>query len=121
MTLRLMILGALVAIVCGCAARTREAVMAKPAIPRTETECKTRGGNWTALGLPYDDKPRSCDLKTTDAGHTCSDSRECQGSCMAPEGMADGARATGTCSAHMANFGDVGLVEHGRVERFNAE
>ena len=119
-------LGALVLIVIpilvsACADQKLVATVAKPAVPQTAAECGAQGGNWTTLGLSYPAKPKVCDLKTTDSGKVCSDSSECQGSCIAPKGAARGIKAMGTCSAYVANFGNVGLVEHGKVEWLNVE
>lgn len=107
--------------VSACADQKLVATVAKPSIPQTEVECAARGGNWAVLGLPYPGKPKICDLKTTDSGRVCSDSSECQGSCVAPEGVEGGLKTIGTCSAYMANFGNVRLVEHGKVELLNVE
>jgi hypothetical protein len=102
-------------VVSACAGPRLAATVAKPAIPQTAAECSARGGNWTTLGLPYPGKPKVCDLKATDSGKVCSDSSECQGSCVAPDNIASGAKASGTCSAHVSNFGSIKIVEHGKV------
>jgi hypothetical protein len=107
--------------VSACANPRLAATVAKPAVPQTAAECSARGGNWTALGLPYPGKPKVCDLKTTDSGKVCSDSSECQGSCLAPERVMSGTHAVGTCSAHVSNFGNIRLVEHGKVESLDVE
>jgi hypothetical protein len=120
-SLRVLVLISIPVLVSACAGQRPVATVAKPSIPQTETACSARGGNWTTLGLPYPGKPKICDLKTTDSGKLCSDSSECQGSCIAPEGVARGLKATGTCSAYVSNFGNLKLVEHGKVVLLNVE
>ena len=108
-------------IVSACAGPRLAATVAKPSIPQTAAECTARGGAWTTLGLPYPGKPKVCDLKATDSGKVCSDSSECQGSCVAPDSIASGSKASGTCSAYVSNFGNVKLVEHGKVVLLKVE
>jgi hypothetical protein len=108
-------------VISACAGPRLAATVPKPAIPQTATECGARGGNWTTLGIPYPGKPKVCDLKTTDSGKVCSDSSECQGSCLAPDRVASGVKASGTCSAYVSNFGNVKRVEHGKVVLLNVE
>jgi hypothetical protein len=105
----------------GCSQPAAPIAVTKPVIPKTEAECIARGGSWTTLGLPMPDKPKTCDLKTNDSGRTCTDSKQCQGACLAPAGVATGAVATGSCSPYVANFGNVGLVTDGKVEQVNVE
>jgi hypothetical protein len=66
-------------------------------------------------------KTIGCDVKTADAGRSCTDFNECQGICVAPGGKETGDSATGTCSAYMANFGNVSQVINGKVENSNVE
>jgi hypothetical protein len=119
--LRVLVLISIPLLVSACAGQRPVAAVAKPTIPQTETECSAQGGNWTTLGLPYPSKPKICDLKTTDSGKLCSDSTECQGSCVAPEGVASSRKATGACSAYVSNFGSLKLVEHGKIVLLNVE
>jgi hypothetical protein len=98
-----------------------EAKVARPAIPKTEAECVSAGGDWTTLGLPYPGKPKICDLKAIDAGNRCSDSKQCQGICIPPEDAAVGSSAMGKCSPYLLNFGNVRELSNGRVERLNVE
>jgi len=93
----------------------------KPTIPTTESECVAKGGAWTILGLPYPDKPKVCDLKATDAGAACSDSKACEGVCLAAESTPVGTKATGRCSPYVRNFGNLLLIRNGVVEQFNVE
>ena len=93
----------------------------KPVIPKSVAECVRAGGDWTVLGLPYPNKPKMCDLHTTDKGKSCTDSKECQGICEPPEGAADGTSASGTCSEYVSNFGNVRRLKDGKVESLNVE
>ena len=120
-SLRLLVLITVALTVSACAGQRLVATVTKPSIPQTEAECGARGGNWTTLGLPYPGKAKTCDLKTTDSGKVCSNSSECQGSCIAPDGVASGLKTLGKCSAYVSNFGNVNLVEHGKVELLNVE
>src|SRR5688572_19773150 len=80
-------------------------------LPRTEAECVAAGGTWAGWGLPFlrcekvelgtrceDIKPKSCQLKTTDAGVPCTDSAECQGHCMASSEARSDTASIGACS-----------------------
>ena len=122
MTLLRMLVSIIVPIVVSaCAGPRLAATVAKPAIPQTAAECTVRGGNWTTLGLPYAGEPKVCDLKATDSGKVCSDSSECQGSCIALDSIASGVKTSGTCSAYLSNFGNVKLLAHGKVVLLNVE
>ena len=90
-------------------------------IPATEVSCKEAGGDWISLGIPYPGKPKSCDLKARDAGYQCSDSKVCEGVCLAPETAPAGARVTGKCSPYVRNFGNIHSVENGVVQDWNIE
>lgn len=119
--LRVVVLITISLFVSACAGQRLAATVAKAAVPQTAAECGARGGNWTTLGLSYPGKPKVCDLKTTDSGRVCSDSSECQGSCLAPDSVSSGLKAVGTCSAYVSNFGNVKLLKHGKVELLNVE
>ena len=119
--LRVLVLLIVPLVISACAAPRLVAPVAKPAVPQTAVECAARGGDWTTLGVPYPGKPKVCDLKATDSGKVCSDSSECQGSCVAPDSVASGAKASGTCSAYVSNFGNVKRVEHGKVVGLDVE
>jgi hypothetical protein len=119
--LRVLVLITVSLVVSACAGPRLAAAVAKPAVPQTAAECAARGGNWTTLGIPCPGKPKVCDLKATDFGKICSDSSECQGSCVAPDSVANGAKSSGTCSPYVSNFGNVKRVEHGKVVVLNVE
>lgn len=103
----------------GCAHRSIP--VAKPNIPLTEVDCVARGGSWTTLGIPMPDKPKMCDLKTTDSAKACTDSSECQGICMAPGSAQAGDRVRGACSAYVSNFGTFLEVVKGSAVELNVE
>jgi hypothetical protein len=105
----------------GCSQTKSASVVAKPTIPTTEATCLARGGSWTSLGLPMPGKPKTCDLKATDAGKACTDSNQCEGACLATAEAVSGNSATGSCSDYLANFGNVLLVNDGVVEQINVE
>ena len=50
------------------------------AVPITKESCEALGGKWEKIGLASEE---SCNLPTSDAGKVCSDSSECEGSCLA--------------------------------------
>ena len=101
----------------GCA-HTSYARVPKPSIPATEAGCKQLDGNWGPLGISG---TLRCDIKTSDSGKRCTDSRECQGSCLAPEGTEAGVSVFGACSAYVSNFGNVILVTDGKADPYNVE
>jgi hypothetical protein len=98
-------------IASGCASSPPEVpeharkVTVKPTIPRDESSCTARGGSWTQLGLPGS-PAMTCDLMTSDAGHPCADSTECEGECLA-QGIA------GTCSSYVRELGCHAVYDHG--------
>lgn len=69
-----------------------------------EEECEAAGGVWQVWGIS---EHPSCNLRTSDAGVPCTDSRECQGECVAdlfPDALCDGVVA-GQCSEFRTPFG----------------
>ena len=87
----------------------------KPGIayPRTQADCDAHGGVWlTQMGIS--DAP-DCRMETTDAGHACTDSRECEGLCEAPDGVTEGTQLTGRCTDHRPALGCRSLLSKGRV------
>ena len=67
-----------------------------------EADCMRVGGEWTQLGRA---PVKQCLRQTTDAGKACSDSQQCEGQCIAPEGTTDGAETGGACSVDTNPFG----------------
>ena len=114
--------GALLAIACLFAFASASSVAKdKPQVPKAEAECKAKGGNWTALGLPSPGETKVCDLKATDAGRQCRSSKQCEGVCLAPEAAKTGSKARGQCSPFVLNFGNVHAVEGGVITDWNVE
>jgi hypothetical protein len=109
----------------GCAANVREAQLIniplarKPAIPTTESSCKAAGQFWTEQGLPGGSK--SCAVKTTDARKICTDSLQCQGTCLVEDSLPDGVKAIGSCSEWVSNFGCYKFIEGGHVRQICAD
>ena len=62
-----------------------------------------------------------CDIRTTDAGRACTDSSQCQATCLGPNGVHAGDRVIGACSAYVANFGNITKIENGKVVLLNVE
>jgi hypothetical protein len=91
----------------------------KPAIPSTESACKAAGQFWSEQGLPGG--PKSCAVRTTDALKICTDSAQCQGSCLVAENLPLGVAAIGSCSAWVATFGCYKYIEGGRVHAMCAD
>ena len=105
----------------GVAAADLRAESEKPAVPDTEKACLAAGGSWTTLGLPYPDKPKMCDLKTTDSGKSCEASDQCQGVCLAPKNAPEGSKAAGSCSTYLTEWGCYFVVEQNEVQRICVE
>ncbi|WP_369934111.1 hypothetical protein [Xanthomonas tesorieronis] len=91
----------------------------KPTIPATQSDCEAAGQFWTQQGLPGG--PKSCAVKTTDAFKICTDSRQCQGSCLVANDLPEGAQAIGSCSEWVANFGCHKFIDGGRVRMMCAD
>ncbi|NYZ62760.1 hypothetical protein [Luteimonas deserti] len=67
-----------------------------------EADCDRVGGEWRQLGRA---PVKQCLRRTTDAGKACSQSEQCEGHCLAPEGSVDGTTVTGQCSVDTNPFG----------------
>jgi len=111
--------------VAGCAAHFKEAQQAnipmaqKPLIPATESACTSAGQFWVEQGIPGGGK--SCAVKTTDAHKICTDSLQCQGSCLVANSLPSGSNGIGICSGWVANFGCYKYIENGRVRAVCAD
>jgi len=55
-----------------------------------EQTCASQGGLWQP-------QPPACIWNTSDDGHACKDSSECESACVAPQGAAEGKKARGHC------------------------
>jgi len=94
--------------------------------PKTQEECLAKGGKWKAVGI-YPNE--ICNLPTTDGGKKCSSSNDCEGSCLAVDLTEEQRRSLmrgekveievkGECTSWLRNFGCIGFVEDGKVDRF---
>lgn len=98
----------LVALLAACSAPAERADGVMPvggpdkATITNETDCMREGGQWTQLGRA---PVKQCLRQTTDAGKACTDSEQCEGQCMAPEGSVDGSQVGGSCSVDTNPFG----------------
>ena len=86
----------------------------KPLVPSTESACAASGNFWTEQGIPGGGK--SCAVKTTDARKICSDSLQCQGTCLVAASLPVGSKAFGSCSEWVANSGCYKYMDGGRVQ-----
>ena len=59
-----------------------------------EQGCLDAGGRWEDWG---GDGEQACNLPTSDAGRPCTDSRECESYCEAPQGTEPGDSVEGAC------------------------
>ena len=85
----------------------------KPSIPRTEAECLAARQYWTEQGLPGGSK--SCAVRTNDARKICTAQNQCEGECLVADALPIGAKAIGSCSEWVANFGCHKFIEGDRV------
>lgn len=67
-----------------------------------ESDCLRVGGQWTQLGRA---PVPQCLRQTSDSGKACTDSEQCEGQCLAPEGSVDGTQVGGQCSVDTNPFG----------------
>ncbi|MEK6852565.1 MAG: hypothetical protein AABX59_01670, partial [Nanoarchaeota archaeon] len=70
--------------------------------------CEAVGGDWGRIGLRLDE---ICNLPTSDAGKKCTDSDQCEGSCI---GESEDS-TSGTCTAWTITVGCHAFVEDGKV------
>ena len=103
-------------------ARPLRACGDKPALPRSESDCRAAGGRWGPAGLfptPI------CAVATRDGGRTCGDGQECEGTCLldakeargGPFGPKREGPATGVCARARPVFGCLTEVTRGRIGR----
>ena len=88
--------------------------------PTDKESCEALGGRWGSIGLSLNEK---CNLPTSDAGKECSNSAECEGSCIAELSEEDWDKAVrgivytkGKCTAWKITVGCQAFVEDGKVE-----
>jgi hypothetical protein len=72
------------------------------------------GGKWGIFG-----QKETCNIPTTDGGKVCSDSRDCQGSCLADVTQNDLTKGAvtiqGKCTPWKITQGCLALVRDGKV------
>ena len=85
--------------------------------------CAAHDGAWVPVrdlyprdDLSEDDMHRyTCIFQTKDGGKSCTDNRECQNLCMAPQGAVSGQAATGVCAESTVPKGDALTIIDGKV------
>jgi putative hemolysin len=98
--MKVLFAGALALLLAACAAPPAE-TPAPPAAPAVETNdpaaaCRARGG---ALERICRMQSLQCVIRYADAGKKCSNDADCEGKCLAGEGVASGMRTIGRCQA----------------------
>ena len=83
-----------------------------PDTRQAEEACEARGGIWDRFGKL---QAKRCNLPTTDAGQPCSDSRACEGWCVAPEAADVESSVTGSCDTRVLRFGCFNELDQGTV------
>jgi hypothetical protein len=93
--------------------------------PKTQEDCLANGGIWKKVGI-YPNP--ICNIPTKDGGKECASSNDCEGSCLAVltddqrrslmKGENSGIEVPGKCTSMLRNFGCIGFVEGGKVDRF---
>lgn len=88
--------------------------------PTNKESCLATGGRWGRIGLSLNEV---CNLPTFDAGKQCSNSNDCEGSCLAELSKEDWDKAAkgivytkGKCTAWKITVGCQAFVENGKVE-----
>ena len=69
--------------------------------------CREEGGKWEIMGLR---RQKVCNFKTTDVGKVCTDSKQCQGACVAN----DPAATSGKCTEWTSNTGCHVFINNGK-------
>jgi len=90
----------------------------KTPLPKNEVDCLKVGGIWKKLGP---DPVASCNIKALDRGNLCSDSSQCEGTCLANltkdelRGGMSGKqfKRHGQCSVWRVTLGCQGVVKNG--------
>ena len=89
-------------------------VRSKPGVlhPDSEADCAAHQGSWHIMGASG---RAGCDMPNSDAGHTCTDSRDCEGFCEVPDSVARGAYTSGRCTDRRPALGCRNIVSAGRA------
>ncbi|MBI2430887.1 MAG: hypothetical protein HYV39_02650 [Candidatus Levybacteria bacterium] len=78
-------------------------------LPKTKEACLKQGGKWGRIGISEFEK---CNLKTSDKGKACTDSSQCESSCI---GESFSSRS-GKCSSWRITVGCYYFVNNGKVD-----
>lgn len=89
--------------------------------PTDRESCESADGKWEKIGLAQEER---CNLPTSDAGKECSDSDECEGSCITKLSRDDlitaneseAANPQGECTAWRITVGCQNLVIDGKAQ-----
>ncbi|MCX6745658.1 MAG: hypothetical protein NTX00_01410 [Candidatus Parcubacteria bacterium] len=86
-------------------------------MPADKKTCEALGGNWGKIGLSPIEQ---CNLPTKDAEKKCTDSSDCQGSCIAEKSGVDWEKdfrgnIIGKCTAWKITLGCQDFVNDGKV------
>ena len=90
-------------------------------IPDDKKSCLDAGGQWGRIGLYPEEQ---CNLPTNDGGKSCSDSKECKGTCIAELTQEQQSRiskgeslnTSGKCNTWKVTVGCIPVVSQGRVD-----
>ncbi len=100
---------------------TRRPAVTPPRSPQNQADCQAAGGDWASFGIA---STMLCNMPTSDAGMSCTDSSECEGSCLATglNLLTSGywAYLVGECSPTQINFSGM-YIENGRLFMINAD
>ena len=102
--------------IIGCnAPQALNTTVIKKVPPSSPLDCENAGGKWGPAGLSGSN---ICNLPTADAGIECSDSSECEGSCIADRAQYKGGvlHTRGKCTAWTSVFGCNAFVTNGIVQ-----
>ena len=107
--------------VAACASAPPDAADQNPM--NSPVTCAANNGDWIPFSDLYPDTGSDdpdagryvCNLRTTDAGTPCRDSRQCLGYCISPASATSGQQVTGECSSNVLRPQDVLTVLDGRV------
>ena len=101
------------AMVLGSSVCVAQAIL-KPTILKSAQECVARGGKWQLFG--FSRTIHFCDVVTVDAHKACTDSSECQGTCVAIVNPRT-EQVRGECASRLQDQGCVAYLEQGQLKR----
>ncbi len=81
--------------------------------PSTEKACSAQGGKWGRIGFNPESR---CNLRTRDGGKSCTDYRQCEGTCVAgdPKTSTGPNNASGQCTEWKITLGCKSIMRDGR-------